>query len=710
MSFIRVADTKRHLLDQRGQPFFVLGANYEGYFDRAWHMWDNNKFDPELITQDFKKMAETGLGVVRLFVLPALEADLRAGNFNKLDKVLQLAAEQKLLVLLTFNDAHSLNLSYAASLDAKIANRYQDDPVILGWDLENEPVFYNFAAATYPAGQPAPIQTSVLVDTYGPRVSQAEAIELQRQKRIPASLSTVVAYYYINALKLFIEFDSAANAWAAQKGLTLVEYMYSADSARWHKLIEVLNGTVSAWLAARFTPVRNADPNHLITVGYNWLHFAGLPANRLLDFQEFHRYGTASLKKLTDITQSLDSLQKVFPKHPVMMGEFGYSNQTGTTPASTTPVDSQTTALYESALLSYLRANNFAGGLKWMLNDVDTTDNPYEASFGIFAVKNYPKPIRDLLKRYRRDWAAPPVSGTMKIVQDKVGLAFRFDLGEKSTFGGGVFQDESFSWQAEAIAYAFVERFQGALTVTANGKGFFAVDPWEVVSGWEQNRPGILYRVFEDSQTQQAVFAPQERIAWQTIPGATYRVAMGAAPVDPTPVEDPEIVPNPGEHVILLADPNDSLRLALPYIRQFAPDITFAPAQTIGRWAYVTVVATPAQIADAVLEAIKTAGAKIVDRISGDVSAIFEELINKNRRFLTPATEPTPVDPPVDEPQPPQPTATYTVKSGDTLSKIALAVYGKSSLWTIIYDANRDVLSEPSRIRPGMVLKIPAKP
>jgi nucleoid-associated protein YgaU len=51
---------------------------------------------------------------------------------------------------------------------------------------------------------------------------------------------------------------------------------------------------------------------------------------------------------------------------------------------------------------------------------------------------------------------------------------------------------------------------------------------------------------------------------------------------------------------------------------------------------------------------------------------------------------------------------TYTVKSGDTLSKIAKQVYGDAGQYTKIFEANRDKLSDPDKIQPGQELKIPA--
>ena len=56
--------------------------------------------------------------------------------------------------------------------------------------------------------------------------------------------------------------------------------------------------------------------------------------------------------------------------------------------------------------------------------------------------------------------------------------------------------------------------------------------------------------------------------------------------------------------------------------------------------------------------------------------------------------------------------STYTVKPGDTLSKIAQAQLGDPGAYTDIFNANRDLLSDPNKIVPGQVLKIPqtAKP
>lgn len=62
------------------------------------------------------------------------------------------------------------------------------------------------------------------------------------------------------------------------------------------------------------------------------------------------------------------------------------------------------------------------------------------------------------------------------------------------------------------------------------------------------------------------------------------------------------------------------------------------------------------------------------------------------------------------DPNAPAPPAevTYTVKAGDTLSKIAKEHLGNANAYMTIFEANKDQLSDPDKIKPGQVLKIPA--
>jgi nucleoid-associated protein YgaU len=49
----------------------------------------------------------------------------------------------------------------------------------------------------------------------------------------------------------------------------------------------------------------------------------------------------------------------------------------------------------------------------------------------------------------------------------------------------------------------------------------------------------------------------------------------------------------------------------------------------------------------------------------------------------------------------------YTVKKGDSLSKIAKREYGDAQQWRRIYEANRNTIENPDLIQPGQVLRLP---
>jgi len=55
----------------------------------------------------------------------------------------------------------------------------------------------------------------------------------------------------------------------------------------------------------------------------------------------------------------------------------------------------------------------------------------------------------------------------------------------------------------------------------------------------------------------------------------------------------------------------------------------------------------------------------------------------------------------------PPPGKTYTVKAGDTLSAIAKEHLGNAGAYMKIFDLNKDQLTDPNKIKPGQVLRLP---
>lgn len=59
-------------------------------------------------------------------------------------------------------------------------------------------------------------------------------------------------------------------------------------------------------------------------------------------------------------------------------------------------------------------------------------------------------------------------------------------------------------------------------------------------------------------------------------------------------------------------------------------------------------------------------------------------------------------DEPADEP-----VEFYTIRSGDTLGKIARQYYGDAMKYPRIFEANREVIEDPDKIYPGQRIRIP---
>lgn len=89
--------------------------------------------------------------------------------------------------------------------------------------------------------------------------------------------------------------------------------------------------------------------------------------------------------------------------------------------------------------------------------------------------------------------------------------------------------------------------------------------------------------------------------------------------------------------------------------------------------------------------------------------AELSEALRRHRERAEAAGPGTAAPRQVAAPQPLAPSGpeTYTVRSGDTLSRIAQRVYNDGSRWKVIYDANRDTLKNPQDLKVGQTLRIP---
>ncbi len=82
--------------------------------------------------------------------------------------------------------------------------------------------------------------------------------------------------------------------------------------------------------------------------------------------------------------------------------------------------------------------------------------------------------------------------------------------------------------------------------------------------------------------------------------------------------------------------------------------------------------------------------------IAGNVKGV-ERVVADD--LVAPEPEPEKEPEPADE--------IYEIVSGDTLGKIAKRYYGNASKYTVIFEANRDIIDNPDRIYPGQKIRIP---
>ena len=89
------------------------------------------------------------------------------------------------------------------------------------------------------------------------------------------------------------------------------------------------------------------------------------------------------------------------------------------------------------------------------------------------------------------------------------------------------------------------------------------------------------------------------------------------------------------------------------------------------------------------------------------VMAAFNELVDTDNTLNLIEVDEKPAPPPEPVEQPVEAETVHEVIAGDTLSGIAKTYYGNASLYTRIFEANRDILDDPNLIKVGQKLKIP---
>lgn len=121
----------------------IKGINY---YPQAtpWNMY-GEKFNTEIINNDFSIISKAGLNTIRIFVPyeDFGEANVNPDKLKKLETVLDIAAKHNIKVLVTlfdfFGNYDVLNWTLNRHHASKIVSYLKHHDALLGWDVKNEP-------------------------------------------------------------------------------------------------------------------------------------------------------------------------------------------------------------------------------------------------------------------------------------------------------------------------------------------------------------------------------------------------------------------------------------------------------------------------------------------------------------------------------------------------------------------------------------------
>jgi hypothetical protein len=519
------------LLAPSGVPLFVTGINYEGPADRAWQMWDNDKFDPGAIEADFSRAASAGMTTLRIFVQAPLAADIAAEKWDKLDTVVALAEKHGVQLVLSLHDYGERDLARVASTAGQIAQHYRGRPGILAFDLKNEPRFGDLSLAKY--GSPVPLQQHGLIDAFGERLARADLAGYRAsddgKKTIPSYLSDDEAWIYINNLRLYREMLAEAAAWVKDHNFlrTTLDFLDAAAGQKWAPLVGALNSSLAAWIAPQIDAIRRADPTRPITIDHVDAVLAKLAANDALDFESLHRYPGSNAASIRATLNLLKSLEQAHSGKPYLLSEFGYATDT---------VDPERAGLLETAITLGLLAQHAAGGAKWMLNDMPQGFNMRERTLGAFRLDGSPKPVvgaMAALHSYLTASGSPP--GDFALEEDKdVGTRYIYRASDALFLGGKSVQTPAVSMESAGPAQLFLTWTEAdVVRVWASAPLSATVDPGQLLGG-SVPREAIKLNVAAGYSVIPLAVPPAVRGADYEVPGGHFFTQTNGRPETPS--------------------------------------------------------------------------------------------------------------------------------------------------------------------------------
>ena len=376
----------------------------------------------------------------------------------------------------------------------QVARLFQGEPMLLGYDLVNEPYFWELGKFKAETGK--------------------TLWELNPQPP-----------YGWKAYEEAVGLDLKGFTFPGVHG----KFAYPSDPQQRQTFdsINHIYGTVIAW---HRDAIREVDAEAPLTIGYNTV-WGCMAANEPLDFVANHFYEppenfAAVLRNLT----TLDRLQAVWPDRPVCAGEFGYSN--GDCVAGKL-LDVHTTAVGELLHYLYALAHGCAGMSKWSLNDISRwndwrqvtwiprekrAEHLQQARFGLFYDDGTPegraKPLVPALRLLRDYIDAGGATGEIKVLPAKspIGAGYVYRSPNALFVGGSNYHTDALCCDADVSVNVMLWWDDQQLRILTTADAVVSLRPEAFVAGLSAGKARVR-------GAHGKVVAQEERLVIETLEG-----------------------------------------------------------------------------------------------------------------------------------------------------------------------------------------------
>ena len=491
--FIRRSPDGKHLVYPDGRRFFMSGCNYVGGFERCVKMWRDDFFSAAAVEEDFRKAQQAGLNSMRYWV-SNFDKEIMRGDFRKVEVIKECARKYGVYLLLDLPGTGYATVEEMIASHKAFASAFKDEPMVIGYDLRNEPYVGSVAGIKYPAGMKPPVLTQNLAQKHPDLVSLKAIRETRAQHlpwmHLPATLSDTEADNTTAAILLWNKYMTKHDIQSTT--LAGIVNCVPADP-QYDDVVTAVDQSFGLWVRLQMEAIRSVDTNHLITVGYNTA-CGILPSNRQLDFVSHHVYARPySIESVKENVTTLDRLAALWPDKPISFGEFGYS--TGV-PMANDYLDRYTASVGEMIHYLYAFSKNYDGVKKWMLidwprkimqhygdwNKGDAT-RIYEERFGLYyydgTPEGRPKPIVPALHFFGEFIANQAPSGTLEIMPAplSIGAGYVYKNKQALFVGNTAYASDSLTFTAARPANVMLRWDDAGLRLMASADAHVKIVP-----------------------------------------------------------------------------------------------------------------------------------------------------------------------------------------------------------------------------------------